>query len=177
MALTLINFAADMHSKTLSALLISALAVSACATPEPTGPEVSRGGSDTAISERDAACLLEAVYFEAQANHMDGGKAVAHVILNRAKDPRFPNSVCGVVADGQAQGRCQFSYRCDRRADDFRDQVKLAGAKKVVAQVAQAPEEDVTDGALFFHASWMKPGWFAKLRRTVVLGNQIFYRG
>jgi len=157
-------------------LLISAIALSACSTPsaEPE-QDISRG--TTTLTEQDTSCLLEAVYYEAQANHLDGGKAVAHVILNRKKDPRFPNSVCGVIADGQGQGRCQFSYRCDSKPEVFRDQSKLAGATRVIEAVAANPEDDVTNGALFFHAAWMKPGWFATLRKTVVLGGQIFYRG
>lgn len=146
--------------------------VSACA-PAPAEPEASR--SAATFTEADFECLREAIYHEAGATSVEGGKAVANVIINRAKDPRFPNTVCGVVAQGQDKGRCQFSYRCDGLPERFADEVKLTNAETVLSFVAENPEEDVTDGALFFHATWMPPGWFATLHKTVTLGGNIFY--
>ncbi|NNU81287.1 cell wall hydrolase [Halovulum dunhuangense] len=161
------------------AALAAILAVSACTTMAPgdgSDAEVTRLSTSSTYSDQDFQCLLEAIYHEAAADSIDGQRAVANVILNRAEDPRFPNSVCGVVADGQAQGRCQFSYRCDGRPEVFADKVKLQTATQATTVVLANPEEDVTNGALFFHAGWMKPGWFASLRRTVALGGNIFYR-
>ncbi|WP_157966440.1 cell wall hydrolase [Oceanibium sediminis] len=154
-----------------------AVSLAACTQPAPTEPEViSRTASGLTLTERDAACLREAIYHESAANSLDGGRAVAHVILNRTVDPRFPNSVCGVIAEGQDRGRCQFSYRCDGRPENFADLKKLAGANKATEVVLANPEDDPTSGALFFHAQFMAPGWFATLKRTIVAGGNIFYR-
>lgn len=156
--------------------------VAACVPAEPeisrrggtfTEPEVSR--SAATFTEADFECLREAIYHEAAGNSVDGGKAVASVIINRAGDPRFPDTVCDVVADGEAQGRCQFSYRCDGQPERFADKAKLANAETALSIVAENPADDVTDGALFFHATWMPPGWFASLQPTVTLGGNIFY--
>lgn len=159
-----------IRSILLAGLAALMTAVAACA---PAEPDVSRSAAN--FTEADFECLREAVYHEAAGTSVEGGKAVAAVILNRAKDPRFPDSVCGVVSDGQEKGRCQFSYRCDGVAERYDDAAKLANAETVVAIIAENPEVDVTDGALFFHATWMPPGWFASLKKTVTLGGNIFY--
>lgn len=168
----------NVSLKATAALLV--LSVAACSATSPTQPAapevVSRTANGLQLTDRDAACLREAIYHESAANSLDGGRAVAHVILNRAQDPRFPNSVCGVIADGEAQGRCQFSYRCDGKPEVLADRKKLEGAIMATEVVLANPDEDPTSGALFFHARTMAPGWFASLRRTIVAGGNIFYR-
>ena len=86
--------------------------------PEAAAP-ARRGGRPRRRAARrgsDLACLAEAVYFEARGTGAAGETAVAHVVVNRAKSPQFPRTVCGVVGDG-----CQFSYRCDGRSDALAD--------------------------------------------------------
>ena len=39
---------------------------------------------------------------------------MAQVVLNRARHPAFPKSICGVVFQGaNAKIGCQFSFACD----------------------------------------------------------------
>ena len=121
-------------------------------------------------------CLREAIYFEAGGIGAGGGRAVADVILNRKADPRFPNSICGVVKEGEGKGRgCQFSYRCDNRSENFAEPLKLRLATKA-AQDALQRKSDSTNGALYFHSARIAPGWFATLERTGAFGGNIFYR-
>ncbi len=133
--------------------------------PPEAAPEVSRA-SAPALS-----CLAEAIYFEARGTGTTGESAVAHVVVNRAKSPKFPNSVCGVVADG-----CQFSYRCDGRADVLADTGARAHAFRIAESVlAGAP--DITQGALFFHSARAAPGsWFNSRPRIGTFGGNVFYR-
>ena len=42
--------------------------------------------------ERELACLAEAVYFEARGTGTAGETAVAHVVVNRSNDPKFPDT-------------------------------------------------------------------------------------
>jgi spore germination cell wall hydrolase CwlJ-like protein len=121
-------------------------------------------------SERELACLAEAVYFEARGTGAAGETAVAHVVVNRSNAPEFPDTVCGVVADG-----CQFSYRCDGRSDALSDPKARARAYRV-AEAVLAADEDPTSGALFFHAARAKPGWFAQRKRVGTIGGNVFYR-
>lgn len=130
----------------------------------------AHAGSAANPSQREVSCLAEAVYFEARGTGADGEAAVAHVIVNRTNDPKFPDSVCGVVADG-----CQFSYRCDGRSDALADPKARASAFKV-AEAVLAADDDPTGGALFFHSSRAEPGWFAKRKRVAKIGGNVFYR-
>src|SRR5206468_3935199 len=64
--------------------------------------------------ERAVTCLTQAIYYEAASEGVDGGRAVAQVILNRMRHPGFPASVCGVVYEGSDRGTgCQFTFTCD----------------------------------------------------------------
>ena len=46
------------------------------------------------------SCLADNVYFEARNQGTAGWSAVISVTLNRVKDKRFPNTVCGVIYEG-----------------------------------------------------------------------------
>lgn len=153
--------------------LCATLALANCS--QATEPTVSRGDRnpgaevETLIRAEDHSCLAEAIYFEAGGT-ADGRAAVAHVILNRAEDGRFPGSVCGVVRDG-----CQFSYRCSGKSLALADPKKRTGALKTAEAVLQGAP-DPTGGALFFHAAGIKPGWFATRPRVGTFGGNVFYR-
>jgi spore germination cell wall hydrolase CwlJ-like protein len=157
-----------------AAALCALLAVANCT--QATEPAASRAvaspateAARVAASEADRACLAEAIYFEATAA-AESQRAVAHVIVNRARDPRFPRSVCGVVRQG-----CQFSYRCSGKSLALRDPAKRAGAVEAAdAVLSGAP--DPTRGALFFHSAAVRPGWFASRPRVGAIGGNVFYR-
>jgi spore germination cell wall hydrolase CwlJ-like protein len=131
---------------------------------EAPAPEVSRAAS------HDLACLAEAIYFEARGTGQTGETAVAHVVVNRAESAQFPDSVCGVVADG-----CQFSYRCDGRSDALADPNARARAYRV-AEAVLGGAPDFTRGALFFHSAQVAPGWFGTRPRVGTFGGNVFYR-
>ncbi len=154
----------------LAALLLAV--TSACSTGEPP----TRAEASLASTE-DLACLQEAIYFEAGNSPAVGQQAVAHVIMNRVEDPRFPNTVCDVVQEGEDTGRCQFSYRCQLDPTVIKWPSNMVKAIETAKQILIEKVEDPTDGALFFHATWMPPGWFNTLRRVGEFGGNIFYRG
>ncbi|MFQ5624339.1 MAG: cell wall hydrolase, partial [Paracoccaceae bacterium] len=140
---------------------------------DPAPQPISRTGGGAA----GLACLQEAIYFEAGGTGEAGRRAVGYVILNRAADPRFPSSICGVVHEGEGNGSgCQFSYRCDGRAERIRDPYEYRKSGETARLVLSAKERDITGGALFFHAASMPPGWFATRQRTGRFGGNIFYR-
>ena len=134
------------------------------APPDEPVPTVSRA------SGADLACLAEAIYFEARGTGVTGESAVAHVVVNRARSPKFPGSVCGVVADG-----CQFSYKCDGRPDVLAEPGARSHAYRI-AETVLAGAPDITKGALFFHAASVSPGWFSSRPRIGTFGGNVFYR-
>lgn len=84
-------------------------------------------------------CMAQNIYFEARAEGEQGKQAVAHVVQNRIKDPRFPKDHCGVIQEGRhveswrtrgdvtvaaeqrqyipRRNQCQFSWYCDGLRD------------------------------------------------------------
>lgn len=47
------------------------------------------------MSEKE--CMMRAMYFESNRSSSEGMLAVGTVVMNRVNDPRYPESVCGVV--------------------------------------------------------------------------------
>ena len=66
-------------------------------------------------------CLAQNIYFEASIDNLAGMAAVANTVLNRVEDSSYPDSICGVIHQGQrdsagnmVRNRCQFSWYCDQ---------------------------------------------------------------
>ena len=127
------------------------------------------------LSDADFNCLVQAVYFEAGQEIPEGQRAVAEVILHRVDDPRFPKTVCGVIHDSNRKG-CQFSWWCDGKSDATPDPDRWATSKQAVADVLEGAYPDTTNGALFYHARFVRPRWARKLEKTAMIGGHIFYR-
>jgi spore germination cell wall hydrolase CwlJ-like protein len=127
------------------------------------------------LADADFNCLVQAVYFEAGQEIPEGQRAVAEVILNRVRDPRFPKTVCAVIHDSNPKG-CQFSWWCDGKSDATPDVDRWATSKQAVIDVLDGAYPDPTKGALFYHARFVKPRWSRKLEKTAMIGGHIFYR-
>ena len=90
-------------------------------------------------------CMAQNIYFESRAEGEQGKQAVAHVVQNRIKDPRFPKTPCGVIQEGRhveswrtrgvemapeqrqyipRRNQCQFSWYCDGLRDIIWVQLK-----------------------------------------------------
>ncbi|MBL4750808.1 MAG: cell wall hydrolase [Amylibacter sp.] len=125
-------------------------------------------------------CLSEALYFEARGENLQGQFAVAEVILNRRDSKKFPSSVCGVVTQGTKSGKkyaCQFSYKCDGRAEVFSEGGAYIQVGKVARIMLDGKARNLTKGATFYHTGAVRPRWSRKFERTAKVGNHYFYRG
>lgn len=121
---------------------------------------------------REMMCLDQAVYFESRGEPLDGQLAVAHVIINRAESGRFPDDYCSVVTQ-----RSQFSFvRGGRIPAPNRGSAAWTRAK-AIARIAHGDlwESPVAD-SLYFHATYVRPGWARRLSRRAQIDNHIFYR-
>jgi spore germination cell wall hydrolase CwlJ-like protein len=127
------------------------------------------------LADADFNCLVQAVYFEAGQEIPEGQRAVAEVILHRVDDPRFPKTVCDVIHDKNPKG-CQFSWWCDGKSDATPDADRWATSKQAVTDVLDGAYPDPTNGALFYHARFVRPRWSKKMIRTAAIGGHIFYR-
>lgn len=160
-----------MNVKSKLILAIFGLLVAIVAVPPPAraaGPQVP---------PEALRCLALAVYFEARGESIEGKAAVAHVVVNRAREAGFPDRVCDVVQQGGEQRPCQFAWYCDGRSDQPRAGRMWETSLDVAQEVLAGRLEDPTDGALYFvQARIMKPSWTRRLTRVAHIGDHVFYR-
>ena len=107
------------------------------------------------------ACLAQNIYFEARDQPTAGQVAVATVVLNRVHDPRWPDTVCGVIREGPTynwkttypiKDRCQF----------------------IVAYYSYGLSVNIVDGATFYHSSYVDPAWNREY--VITIEDHIFYK-
>ncbi|MEM7742899.1 MAG: cell wall hydrolase [Pseudomonadota bacterium] len=122
-------------------------------------------------------CLTEALYFEARGESRAGQRAVAEVILNRMDSARYPNTICGVVQQGKhRRNACQFSYNCDGRSNKIGNKPVFEELGKLAWIMMEGKQRTLTQDALFYHATFVKPRWAKKFVKTAKIGAHIFYR-
>jgi spore germination cell wall hydrolase CwlJ-like protein len=149
--------------------------------PPGPGETLSRGEAQAvdpagaAPLEDPIACLARTIYWEAKGEGEEGMRAIAAVVLNRLGTPGFPDTVCGVVKEGQSQRRCQFSWWCDGRPDEVQDPSAYASARDVARRALNREIGDPTGGALYFHHRGVNPEWASAYTRTAEIGAHRFY--
>ncbi len=137
---------------------------------------VQTGQIQAANDQRAQECLGLAIYWEARGEGSRGMQAVGSVVLNRVASKRFPNDVCAVVYQGGETPPCQFSWWCDGKSDRPRHISQWQAALTTAEDLLASRSRDITRGALYFHSTSVRPSWHKKLKRTVKIGNHIFYR-
>ena len=128
--------------------------------------------------QNEIECLALNIYFEARSEPDAGRLAVGHVVMNRVSDDRYPGNVCAVVRQGgeKVRNRCQFSWWCDGRSDRPRDRLAWQQSKAIATRVYWGLSEDITEGALWYHAVYVRPAWRKVLVPARTIGRHIFYR-
>jgi len=115
-------------------------------------------------------CLAGAVYFESKGETLNGQLAVAKVVIARRDSGRFADSLCGVVYQ-----RSQFSFVRGGRMPAIPTASHDWAEAVAIAQIALKDAwESPVEGALFFHARHVSPGW--RMQRLAAVDNHIFYR-
>ena len=135
---------------------------------------VSAATSETAA---DIECLALTVYFEARGEPELGKYAVAHVVMNRSRDPHFPQHICDVVREQRViDGSCQFTWSCDGLSDVPTEVLAWQDAEAIAHAVYDGKSDDPTAGALWFHADYVSPAWSPGPSSGQRIGRHIFYR-
>lgn len=125
---------------------------------------------------RDFGCLVEAIYFEARGETLEGQRAVAEVILNRVKSSDFPNTICGVVRQGGIKkARCQFSYYCDGKPEIFHESKVYLEIQNMALKFMNGHYPQIFAESTHFHASHVKPFWVSEFQYLGKAGEHHFY--
>lgn len=119
-------------------------------------------------------CMADNVYYEARGEPYLGQVAVNHVVLNRVVSDKFPDTPCKVVGQRNRRG-CQFSWKCQRSYPKSNRQA-YARAWNVAYDTYYGLVPDITDGAQYYHATYVRPRWASAFRKTTKINTHIFYK-
>jgi N-acetylmuramoyl-L-alanine amidase len=130
----------------------------------------ARAERERQVDEQSLACLARNVYFEARGEPLAGQYAVAEVTMNRRGWGPFRKSVCAVVYEPGA-----FSWTALRRLSEPAGDAWVT-AQRVAETVYWKRRPPTLHGALYYHATSVKPDWAKDKRQVARIGQHIFYR-
>ena len=170
--------------------MMKELILSFLSVTQPSYADVTLGQLDE-VHRMESYCLAENVYHEARNQPLAGQMAVISVTINRMNDPRFPDTICGVVKEGPhrpswkgtgemipVRHRCQFSWYCDGKSDKIRDQETFDDILLLTESIVSGSIQlmDITEGATHYHADYVEPSWAKTKTKTIEIEDHIFYR-
>ncbi len=122
-------------------------------------------------SQADLDLLARLVTAEALGEPYDGLVAVAATVLHRVADPRYPNTISGVIYQVVDTYYYQYSPVLDGRIN----QPASALAIKAVADAVAG--RDPSRGALgFYNPAKTTNAWVRSQEVTAVIGNHVFFK-
>jgi spore germination cell wall hydrolase CwlJ-like protein len=152
-------------------------AVPIASGPNPAARPFKAPSVKSVAYARALHCLTQAVYYEAALEPEDGQRSVAQVVLNRARHPAYPASVCGVIYQGhERETGCQFSFTCDGALARTPMRVYWDKARQIAHAALQGYVHVPVGNATHYHANYVVPYWASTLTKNAVVGQHIFYR-
>lgn len=130
------------------------------------------------LQPAEQKCLAEAIYFEARSEPYDGQVAVAQVVLNRVKNPAYPDTVCDVVYQNEGRrNACQFSFACDGIPDRVRDTASWDQAVEIAEDISLGRVWlDEVGTSTHYHAAYVWPNWADSFKLRERIGLHLFYQ-
>ncbi len=132
----------------------------------------------SAYTETEQQCLAEAIYFEARGEPEKGQMAVAQVVLNRVRNPAYPDTICKVVYQNKGlRDACQFSFACDGIKDVVHPGWSWRRAQRIAREVTFGGESLPEVGSsTHYHATYVRPNWAGIFRKKAKIGRHVFYQ-
>jgi spore germination cell wall hydrolase CwlJ-like protein len=125
-------------------------------------------------------CLARNVYFEARGEPLAGQYAVAEVTLNRQASRHYPRTICEVVYQKNwdplrkryvgAFSWTEFDSLPEPGGEEWQRAWRVAEAVYYGKTVPRL------QGALHFHATYIKPDWAKSRQRVARIGRHVFYK-
>ncbi|WP_264944535.1 cell wall hydrolase [Sphingomonas canadensis] len=117
--------------------------------------------------DSELVCLAKVIVHEAGNQSREGQLAVAQVVMNRLRSPKFPKTICSVVMQrGQF-----FNVHAYNPPKDKRWTLALEIARDARAGVS----DPVVGNALFFRAAQVNPAFFRSRPIVGRIGNHYFH--
>jgi spore germination cell wall hydrolase CwlJ-like protein len=126
-------------------------------------------------NETALGCTAVAIFFEARGESRKGQRAVASVVLQRAKVPdRWGDTPCDVVRPVQFSFmQSRYGFPSITSQDGWRQ--SWARAINIAAQtLVEGPMPDL-QGADHYHTRAARPRWRLAMPRVAAIGNHLFY--
>lgn len=135
-------------------------------------------------AQKEVECLAENIYFESAYEPNKGKIAVAFVTMNRVNSGKFADSICSVVKQ-KINNVCQFSWWCEDKPRTISTNKLLTNSYNPLyndirnlatyVYVNYDKIKDPSEGALYYHADYVNPGWRNMVKITQI-GRHIFYK-
>lgn len=127
------------------------------------------------MTEQEEYCLALNDYYEARGEPFEGRVAVAFVVVNRLREQwQGVSTICETISFS-ANGRCAFSWVCDRypimEPGAWANSLAFASWFLRVEQWGRDP----TYGALQYHERTISPYWAEDYEFNIVIGDHVFY--
>ena len=136
-----------------------------------------RFSGDASARERALECLATAIYYEAASEGSEGQEAVAQVILNRVRSPRFPSTICSVIYQGSLlKTGCQFSFTCDGSLQRAVWKREWLHARQIADRALAGAVMPQVGLSTHYHTIDVVPYWATSLAKDARIGRHIFYR-
>ncbi len=120
--------------------------------------------------------MAATLFMEARGEGLEGMRAVAHVIVNRMNHGGFGGwSVYDVVTSPWQFSPWNRGFRQPVIANQWQ-QDRWDEAVEISTEVLSGASVDPTNGALYFHATYVHPRWARGARGRTRIGNHIFYQ-
>lgn len=130
--------------------------------------------------QHDIKCLALNIFHEARSESKKGQRAVASVTLNRVASKHYPNTICDVVYE-KRWDRIRKRYVGAFSWTEFDQPPKLKSkawyrAWRIAKLAYKEKDKQFLNGAVFYHAKYIKPSWARKKKPVARIGSHIFYR-
>jgi len=137
-------------------------------------PFIYAGSGDGRARARD--CLAAAMIYEA-GDDAKGQQAVGQVVINRARHPAFPKSICGVVFQGSERATgCQFTFTCDGALNRRYSDAAWARAQANADMMLSGTTDPKVGLATHYHTNWVRPYWSDSLEKIAIVDTHLFFR-
>ena len=122
-------------------------------------------------------CLAAGVLYEAGDDTL-GQRSVAQVVINRARHPAFPKTICGVVFQGSERVTgCQFTFTCDGALVRHRwSDAAWVRARETATLALNGAVYKPVGYATHYHTDWVVPYWQSSLDKIAAVRTHLFFR-